>query len=583
MLPTSPDEQLQTALSLHQTGHLDEARALYESILSKNPRHAEAIQFLGLVHHQKGDNDRAAVLIAQAVEWEPRNAAFHYNLGVVLQKLKRDADAEECYRKSIAMDAANVSAWVNLGNLLTDAGRPGEGCDCHRNALRLQPGLSEHHLRMGRSLRILGDIENALSQYGNAVALAPSDHAAQSALLFCGQYETGITLAELSRRHRAWASTLPAPDPQPKKKKADKKKEFRVGFLSPDLGNHPVGIFIAPLLERLKRSEEIVTICINDREVVDEYVLRNRTSANEWIEVAGSTNEALFETLREAKLDVLVELTGHTDNNRLPVLARRPVPIQMTWAGYVGTTGLDAIDYLITDAFHNPDGSEDFCSETLIRFPNGYICYEPPAYAPDAGPLPMSEAGHVTFGCFNNPSKINATTIALWSEIMRALPDSRLILKYKGMDDPVSVQRIHGRFAVFGINPGRVEILGQSTHIDHLNELKRVDIALDPTPYAGGLTTCEAIWMGVPVITLPGETFASRHSLSHLSNAGFPEWVAESREDYVRKAVDLASNAPRLAKLRKGMREQVKASPLCDLDGYANDFAMAIRLVTESD
>jgi protein O-GlcNAc transferase len=297
--------------------------------------------------------------------------------------------------------------------------------------------------------------------------------------------------------------------------------------------------------------------------------------------VAGLTDDTLASLIREDGVDVLFELAGHTEQNRLPLLARRPAPVQVSWAGYVGTTGLAAIDFVLTDSFHSPDGLEEDYAETLLRFPCGYISYEPPPYAPDPGPLPMAETGSPTFGCLNNPAKLGPATVRLWSRILREIPGSRLVLKYKGMDDIAVRHRLLGLFSANGVEPGRVEMLGQTPHADHLATFQRIDIALDPSPYSGGLSTCEALWMGVPVVTLPGRAFAGRHSLSHLSNAGITDTIARDEDDFVRIALGLAARPDALAAIRHTQRERVRQSALCDLDGYANDFISALRAITD--
>lgn len=578
---SSIDPRIQEALSHHQGGRFQEARAIYEALLAENPEHAEAAHLLGIALHQQNQNREALPFLDRALELNPQNPGYHYNRGVVLQQLLLLPEAEATYRRVIALDPSHQSAWVNLGNLLSDVGRFGESCDCHRNALNLQPGDPDHHLRLARSLRMLGDIENALSHLGCAIELRPGDSKIHSALLFTSQYEPGISLPELERRHRIWASTLPPPVPAEggEFSLSLSSPPFRIGFLSPDLGNHPVGIFVAPLLERLKDSPEVITICLNDRREEDEYITRNRAAANEWIEAGGLSDAALYQVLVDSKLDLLIELAGHTDNNRLPVLARRPASIQATWAGYVGTTGLDAIDYLIADAYHCPDGSEDHYSETLLRFPNGYIPWEPPSYAPDPGPLPVLHSGRPTFGCLNNPSKLTPPTLRIWSQVLQAVPEARLLLKYKGMDDPAVQRRIKGLLSAYGVHPDRVEMRGQSQHRDHLAVFQEIDVALDPTPYSGGVSTCEALWMGVPVVTCPGSTFASRHSLSHIINAGFPDLITSTPREYVAKAAQLVADPIALADRRKQMRPTMANSPLCDLDGFAEDFLSAVWVV----
>lgn len=577
-----PADPLQDALHLHGAGRLDEALQAYQAILLESPEHPDALHLSGIVLHQQGRHEPALAMMEKAVRLLPQHSGYHYNYGVVLQELLRIPEAEGAYRHAIALDPQNISAWVNLGNLLADDGRLGESANCHRNALQLQPDAAEHHIRLGRSLRLMGDIEGALSHLGSALNREPHNELAHSSLLFTSQYESGIGLAELHRRHLRWAERFPRPAVSGPATGGDRSTDrpLRVGFLSPDLGNHPVGIFLAPLLERLKGSSRVVTVCFNDQKKQDEFRARNRAAAAEWHDIAGLSDDALEALLKESDLDILIELAGHTDSNRLPLLARKPVPIQISWAGYVGTTGLEAIDYLLTDALHSPDGTENFHSETLLRFPCDYIPYEPPPYSPPVSPLPLRERGYPTFGCLNNPTKLTTDTIRLWSDLLNALPRARLLLKYKGMDDPAVQDRIRGLFRVRGITPDRIDMLGGTTHVEHLVVFGQVDVALDPIPYSGGLSTCEAIWMGVPVVTRPGDNFASRHSLSHLTNAGLPDTVARDDEDYLRIAIDLVTHPERLEARRASMREGIRRSPLCDLDGFANDFITAMMTIT---
>jgi protein O-GlcNAc transferase len=571
-------DTLSEALSFHQGGALLEAAERYLAILSQTPDHGETLHLFGLLLHQQGKSQEGLSRIGAALQRDTANPVYLYNLGVILQELGRDAEAADAYRKCLAANAGNTSAWVNLGNLLADHGHFGEALEAHRNAAKLQPGEVDHHLRVARDLRLIGDIDGSLALLGEVLNQHPGHEAAWSAMLFTSQYQPGIDCDELLRRHSAWASRFPVPVEAAKRKRA--KGALRVGFLSPDLGNHPVGIFVAPLLERLREKKGLTTICFNDRKRVDEYLQRNRAAAGEWREVAGKSDGELEAELRGADLDVLIDLCGHGEGNRLPVLARKPAPIQMTWAGYVGTTGLPAIDYLISDGHETPEGSEAGYVEKQLRLPANYVPWEAPAYAPEPGPLPLLANGFPTFGCFNNPTKLTPSTLALWARLLRMIPGSRLVLKYKGMQDPAVVQRVRGLLSVHGITPDRIDFLGQSNHVQHLAAFAGIDVALDPMPYSGGLSTCEAIWMGVPVVTLPSDTFASRHSLSHLHHAGVGDTVAKDEEDYLRIASALVSDAEALAKRRTLMRSIIAASPLCDPDAYADGFVSLLAKVT---
>ena len=276
-------------------------------------------------------------------------------------------------------------------------------------------------------------------------------------------------------------------------------------------------------------------------------------------------------------MDLLFDLSGHTSGNRLLVFVRKPAPIQLTWMGYVGTTGLSAIDYLVADRYHVPEGTESHYRERVIRLPDGYVCYDPPTYAPEAGPLPATSCGHVTFGCFNSPAKVGPEVVAAWAEVLRRVPLSRLLLRYTGLDDEGLRGQYLDRFDAHGIDRGRVELKGGSSNAAMLAAYGRVDLGLDPFPYSGGITTCEALWMGVPVVTCPGKTFAGRHSLSHLSNVGLTETIASDLGQYVELAVGLADDLPRLAGLAPGSGRGWRSSPLCDGDRFVRNLLEAMR------
>jgi predicted O-linked N-acetylglucosamine transferase (SPINDLY family) len=311
----------------------------------------------------------------------------------------------------------------------------------------------------------------------------------------------------------------------------------------------------------------------------DEITRRIKAASSEWNEVARWNDEQLFDKIRADKIDILFDMAGHTSHNRMLVFARKPSPIQISWAGYVGTTGLEAMDYVLSDRFQTPPSVDDFYRERILRMPDGYICFDIPANGPPVSPLPALERGAVTFCCFNNPAKITPQAVEVWSRIMHRLPGSRMIFKYGGWSNADVVQRYVDMFASHAIDVDRLEFLGFSPHAEFLAEYHRVDLALDTFPYSGGLTTCEALWMGVPVVTCPMETFASRHSLSHTSNVGLTETVARDLQDYEEIVVSLATNLPHLAKLRSTLRDRVEQSPLCNGPRFAENWHQIMRSV----
>jgi predicted O-linked N-acetylglucosamine transferase (SPINDLY family) len=360
----------------------------------------------------------------------------------------------------------------------------------------------------------------------------------------------------------------------------DRHDRLRLGFVSPDLGHHPVGYFLVRVLENLSQKQH-ETICYSDRIIKDALTHRLQDAATQWRDVIGVSDQRLAEQIRSDRIDILFDLAGHTAHNRLLTFARKPAPIQVTWAGYGGTTGLKAMDYILADRYEIPPELETYYCEKVLRMPDGYVCFDSPDDAPPVGPLPALDRGQVTLGCFNNTAKITSQVIEVWAKILDRLPGARLVFKYKGWNDCGVARRFAEMFAAHAIDPGRLEFLGHSPHAELLAAYHRIDLALDPFPYNGGVTTCEALWMGVPVVTCPGETFASRHSLSHLSNVGLTETIAHDLDEYVELAVSLAGDLPRLAMLRGDLRRRMAASPLCDGKRFATNLMSMLQDVWE--
>jgi predicted O-linked N-acetylglucosamine transferase (SPINDLY family) len=387
-----------------------------------------------------------------------------------------------------------------------------------------------------------------------------------------------VTLAGLAEAHAQWELRHAAPLRATWRRFAnmpDSERPLRLGFVSADFARHPVGTFLVRVLESIDPSA-CTTFCYSDRVQADAMTRRIAAACGTWRESWTLDDRALAEQIRADGIDILFDLAGHT-GQRLLVFARKPAPIQATWIGYVGTTGLAAIDYLFADRFHVPPGSEAYYRERVLRLPDGYVCFDPPADAPAVGPLPAVANGYLTFGCFNNTAKVSPQVVALWAEVLTRIPGSRLMLKYHWLRDDRTRNRYIALFAQSGIDPARLDFTGGVAPAEVFGAYNQVDVALDPFPYSGGLTTCEALWMGVPVLTWPGETFASRHSLSHLANVGLEELVAPSREDYVARAVEWAVNLDWLAELRAGLRARVAASPLCDGPRFAANLHAALR------
>jgi predicted O-linked N-acetylglucosamine transferase (SPINDLY family) len=610
--PAFPEAHLNLGNALKEGGHLEEAVACYRRALQLKPDYVEAYcnlvvalsaqglsqeaiacgrraielrpdyaqahNGLGNVLQEQGRPDEAIACYRRALQLKPDLAVAHNNLGNALKATGDRDEAIACYRKALDLQPDYAEAYNNLATALHSQGQPAEAAACCRRALELKPNLVQALLNLGVALQSQGLPTEAVDCCRRALELKPDYADAHSNFLYTLQYCSGVTPAALAEAHAEFDRRHAAPLGgvfAPRENDAEPHRRLRLGFVSPDLGRHPVGYFLVRILENLGQ-QSLDTVCYSQRIVYDDVTRRFQAASTQWRDVLGMTDQRLADQIREDRIDILFDLAGHTVRNRLLVFARKPAPIQITWIGYEGTTGLSAMDYLLADRYVVPEGTERYYREQVLRMPEGYLCYDPPGDAPPVGPLPSLAKGSVTFGSFNNPSKIAPEVVAVWAEILRRVPTARLVMKYSGLGDPAVKGRYLDLFAAGGVGPQRLELLPWSSYDDYLATYHEVDVALDPFPFSGGATTCEALWMGVPVVTCPLQTFASRHSLSYLSNVGLTETIAHDLDEYVELAVALAGDLPRLAALRAGLRERMAASPLCDGKRFAANLAQLL-------
>ena len=548
---------------------LDEAVACFRRALELKPDYFKAHNNLGAVLVKQNKLEEAAACCRRALELRPDDAEARGNLGAVLAMQDEFDEAVACYRRALELNPDNADMHNHLGAVLAKQGKLDQAAACFRRALELRPGYADAHNNLGLLLTLEGSLDEAIACFRQALEIQPRFAAAHSNSLIALQYQPGITLAQLAVAHGEFDERHAAPlqaEWRPHDNRPDSDRKLRLGFVSADLGCHPVGYTLIRVLENLdKRQAEI--ICYSD------HIGKPAIAAGDQRHQA----EPGGDEDRADQVDIAFDMAGHTGNNRLLSFARKPAPIQFTWYGYVGTTGLKAMDYLLADRFEVPADAERYIQERVLRMPDGYACYDPPSYAPPVAPLPALARGYVTFGSFNNLAKITPHVVEVWASILRPVSGARLVLKYRGLDAPSVTQRFAEMFARHGIYSTRLELRGGSSHADLLRQYQGIDVALDPFPYSGGITTCEALWMGVPVVTCPGETFASRHSLSHLSNIGLTDTIADDLGSYVAFAVGLAGDLPRLAALRARLRDQVAASPLCDGKRFAENLMHVVR------
>ncbi|CAA7618642.1 tetratricopeptide repeat protein [Magnetospirillum sp. UT-4] len=605
---------LSTALSEagDQTAAIDAARRA----VALAPQAAEAHNALGLALRRAGDTPRALEALRTAVLYDPASAAVHINLGNALLQDGQSEEAELSFRRALILDPDDPQAHNNIGSILITRGRFAEAAellqrasgrhpaiadlagnlgvaqarlgriaaaaDSFRRAAALAPDHAEMYSNLGAALQLRGDLGPALVALAAGVLLSRGAARAKpfSNLLYALNFVTGpdgagLGAERLGRLHRVWDAVMSV-SARPHVVPAVSGRRLRIGLVSADFASHPVGFFTLAWF-RHADCGAFEIVAYHDRAGGDAITAELKAQAGSWVECFGWSDDRLEAQIRADGIDILIDLAGHTADNRLPVFAAKPAPVQASWAGYVGTTGLAAMDWVIADANHMPEAEDGFLVERVMRLPHDYIAYAPPDTLPAVGPLPAARDGAVTFGSFNNLAKLTPPTVALWSRVLAAVPGSRLLLKTRGLDDAGIAERVRADFAAHGIDPARLLLEGGVPHGELLEAYNRVDIALDPVPYAGGLTTCEALWMGVPVVTLRGNSFAGRHSAGHLTAAGLPDWIAEDGEGFVARAVALAGDLDGLAAIRAGLRARVASSPLGDGPAFARHFDAALR------
>ena len=542
-------------MALAATGAVAEAERTMRRALMLNPDLPEIHNNYGNVLRQAGDPAKAIACYQAALQRRSDYIEARANLGIVLLESGRLDQALDCFDMVIAAHPDDAVAWSHRAAALTSLGRYSQAEAACRRAIVADPGRAETHNNYAILLKALGRLDEAQAAYTRAVAYAPDDPGIHSNLLMCLGYDPAMTAAKLVAAHRNWAQSHapPAPPPVFDIPSGD---PLRVGYVSPDFHEHSVAYFLQSVF-RHHDPARITLYAYSDVAAPDTVTATLREEADEWRDTRADTDAALYDRIRADGIQVLVDLAGHTANNRLPVFARRAAPVQVTWLGYGATTGLPQMDYRLTDILADPDGAEAWWTESLCRLTGGFLCYAPPEC-----PLPESGAkGPITFGSFNNLSKMNPGVIALWARVMNAVPGSRLMLKARQLADPDVGQRMRDAFAAHGVDPGCLDFAARTaSRDDHLALYGAVDIALDTLPYNGATTSCEALWMGTPVVTLAGDRSTARYGASLLAHAGCGDWVAGSPDEFVAIAAGLARTRPD----RAALRDRVAASGLTD-------------------
>lgn len=560
--------------------HLEEAAACFRRALEYQPNSVEAQIHLGNVLVAQGRFDEAVDCYRRALRIQPAFAKAHNNLGILLTQLGLWDEAHACLEQALALKPDFAEAHNNLGNFFRERGRLDEAVASFERALALKPDLAEAHNNLGGVLKDRGQLDEAIACYRRALALKPDYAEAHSNLILALHYRSGHEPAIIHDELRRWRERHARPlarfiRPHPNDRSPARR--LRIGYVSPDFRSHPVGWFLLPLFAAHDRAA-CELFCYSAVPRPDQVTLQLRAHVAGWRDLAGQTDRQAAEMIREDRIDILVDLALHTARNRLPIFAYKPAPIQATYLAYPGSSGLDTIDYRITDPHLDPLDAEPWPeTEEPFRLPETYWCYQPNVDPrPEVARLPALVRGHITFGCLNNLCKVTPATLATWSRLLVAVPHARLMLHAKPGGHRA---RLLSFFAANHVDSSQLDFVDHLPAAQYFQAYQSIDIGLDPFPYPGGITTCDALWMSVPVISQAGPSPVTRGGLSVLSNVGLSELVARSTDDYVEKAAALARDLPRLGMLRATLRGRMERSPLMDAARFARNLEAAYRVM----
>lgn len=581
----------------------DRALGFFEKALGIEPDHFESWMYKAEAMYKAGRHAEALELNGRLLAKRPGTAFLHNQRGSLLSIKGQVKEALEAFKQAVALDSNFAEAFCNLGNMYGKLNQTESAVQCFNRAIQLNPKMHIAHNNLGNAFKTLGQYDPALACYQKALALCPdrvtynnlgnlykdmgqldaaieayrksigleANPEAHSNLIFTMQYHPGCDMAQIREELDRWSeihakglcrepAIFPSTTPD----------RLKIGFVSEDLRSHPVGRFMLSLLANMDRARFLVA-CYSNALVHDALSDELKSHTDLWVPTYGMTNEEVSRRVRADGIHILIDLTAHTAGNRLSIFARKPAPVQISWLAYCGSTGLKEMDFRISDPYMDPPGMFDrFHSEQTLLLPRTYWCYPTPPWRNEPTAPPCKSTGRITFGCLNNFCKISAPAIECWIEILKKSEGARLVV-HAGEGSCRS--RFTQTFEKAGVDPARIGFIPYQKQSEYFDVYRGIDIALDPFPYNGGTTSCDAIWMGVPVVTLMGDRPVGRAGLSILSNLGMTELAARDTGDYIQKTLELASDIRRLEELRRTLRERMMASPLMDGAAFAGDFA----------
>jgi predicted O-linked N-acetylglucosamine transferase (SPINDLY family) len=605
------DQALETALQHHRAGQLREAEAIYRQVLARQPDNADALNLLGFLAHQVNRRPEALELIRRAIALRPRAADFYHNLAVVLAAEKRFDEAVAGWRQTLAIRPGDVKAltciaaaqeamgrlaeaaqtwrevcrvqpdsadaWARLAGAFQNMGRVQECADTCRHALGRNASCALAHYTLGTALKEQGLIREAIASYRRSLVHDPQFPLALSNILYGRHFDPDATPREIYHEHWLFNAVHARPlekQVRPHLNDRSPQRRLRVGYVSPDFRAHSTSLFTTPLF-RWHDRQQVEVFCYSDVSAADVITQDLRQKSDAWRDIVGMTDEQAADSIRADRIDILVDLALHTNGGRPLLFARKPAPIEVTWLGYPGTSGLTTMDYRFTDPWLDPPGlNDEFYFEESVRLPETMWSYEPVETGLAPGPVPALRSGRITFGCLNTFSKANERVIAMWAEVLAAVKNSQMVVMVPAGE---CRQRFLATLAARGIAADRIEFAERKPWLDYMAMYHQIDIVLDTFPWNGHTMSLDALWMGVPVVTLCGQTAVSRAGLCYLSNLGLSELVAYSAQEYVEMAARLAADLPRLSVLRATMRDRMLSSPLTDTKRFARNVESAYR------
>ncbi len=576
--PDYPEAYNNLGNALKQQGQTEEAILYYRKALKLKPDNKVTLNNLGNALKARGKLDEAVCCYQNALNIDPEYAEAYNNLGNALSDQGKTDEAILCFQKALKLKPENVKTYNNLGGTLKKQGKLSEAVEAYKKALEIEPGYARAWNNMAGVLLKQGKVARAIENYQKALAIQPDFAEAHSNLLLACNYQDHNDPEWLFSQHLSWAAMYSLANSDDRLGIGPPARNLRIGYVSPDFRIHSVACFLKAIIKAHDRSGFKIFF-YSDVTCPDDVTAAFARNVDYFKNIAGIDNKTVADQIRRDKIDILVDLAGHTAGNRMLLFSMKPAPIQVTYLGYPNTTGLESMDYRLTDSWADPPGLTDHLyTEKLVRLPHGFLCYTPPEKSPEIEKTGIMDSGRIIFGSFNNRTKITPEVIRAWTKILTQVPDGRLVLKAGSFADPETRNSLMDRFFQNGVGRGQIELISHIPSIfDHLQLYNRIDIGLDTFPYNGTTTTCEALWMGVPVITLAGRTHRSRVGASLLSNAGLAEFIAESVEDYVEKVVSLANNREKLKSIHSDLRPRMTRSFLMDAARFTGSLERAYR------